>query len=166
MSDYTDAAKLYFYSNPSDDVLLETIEITHPLLSETIRLVKNREDLDLTLEDSMTHTFEGVGFNLTLPPAGDNGLQDLSLAIDNTEHKVTDFVNTIKGSKIPAQVKYRPFLLSDLTQPQISFPLVLFLRNVTLTAFDGVGRASFADLINKKFPSENYTRARFPSLGG
>lgn len=166
MSEYTDAIKEAFASAPSDDVVLDTLEISHPDLAQTLYLVKNREDLTLSLEDSSSHLFEGVGFRLALPPAGDNGLQDLSLTIDNVDRRITDLVRAIKASKVPAEVKYRPYLSSDLFHPQVDVPLVLYLRNVSLTAFEAQGRASFADVLNRRFPRENYTRERFPSLGG
>jgi hypothetical protein len=165
-AEYTAAVKEAFASAPSNVVVLDTLEISHPDLGATLYLVKNRENLTLSLEDSSSHEFEGVGFRMSLPPAGENGIQDLSLAIDNTDRRITDLINVIKASKVPAEVKYRPYLSSDLLHPQTNVPLILYLRNVTLSVFEATGRASFADIINRKFPRENYTRDRFPSLGG
>lgn len=164
-ADYTEAIKEAFASAPTNDTVLETIELSHPLLAGPIYLVKNLEDLTLTLEDATSHLFEGVGFQLSLPPAGDNGLQDLSLSIDNTDRRITDFIKTVKASLDPVEVKYRPYLSSDLTQPQLNVPLVLYLRGLSVTLFEASGKASFADIINRKFPSILYTRAMFPSLG-
>lgn len=164
-AEYTAAIKEAFASAPSNVALLETLEISHPSLSETLYLVANREDLTLALEDSSSHVFKGVGFKLTLPPVGDSGLQDLTITIDNVDRRITDFVNAVKASKTPVEVKYRPYLSDDLIHPQFDVPLVLYIRTVNLTVFQAVARASFADVINKRFPNDIYTRARFPSLG-
>ena len=57
------------------------------------------------------------------------------------------------------------YLSNDLTQPQLDPPLSLILQDVQITMLQVSGRATFADVINKKWPTEYYTRARFPSLG-
>lgn len=150
---------------PSNVAILETLEISHPSIGGTIYLVKNREDLTLTLEDDSEHLFEGVGFRMTLPASGDNGIQSLTLAIDNVDRRVSDFLNTAKDYQTPVTVKYRPYLSNDYTTPQIETPLVLYLTDISVTVMEITGKASFADLLNKKFPTELYTRARFPSIG-
>lgn len=161
----SDAIKEAYAVCPSDVAVLETLEISHPSIGGTIYLVKNREDLTLTLEDDTEHIFEGVGFRMTLPSSGDNGSQSLTLAIDNVDRRVSDFLNTAKNYPDPVTVKYRPYLSSDLTTPQMNPPLVLFLTDVMVNVFEVSGKASFADILNKKFPTELYTRARFPSIG-
>lgn len=161
----TAAIKEAYASAPSNEVILETIALTHSALGAPIYLVKNREDIIATLETAEVVTFEGASFKLTLPPTGDNGLQQLSLSIDNVDRRITDFVNTVKKSTEAVQVAYRVYLASDLSQPQTSPPLILSLGDISLNAFEASGRASFADIVNKKAPSEYYTRSRFPSLG-
>lgn len=162
---YTQAYKEALASVPSDDVVLETLEISHSLLSSSIFLVKNREDLTFTLEDSSTQLFTGCGFGLVLPPAGADGLQELQLQLDNIDLTITDFVNTVKRSREAVVVKYRPYLSSDLTTPQMSPPLTLTLSDIIIGTVDATGKASFADILNKKAPSELYSRNDFPSLG-
>lgn len=161
----TAALKEAYASAPSNVVVLETITLVHPLLEAPIYLVKNRENITATLETDEEVEFLACAFKMSLPPSGDNGLQELALSIDNVDRRITDFVNLVKKSKDPVQVYYRPFLSSDLSQPQMSPPLVLTLGDISLTLFEATGRASFADIINKKCPSELYTRSRFPSLG-
>ncbi len=161
----TAAIKEAYASAPSNEVILETIALTHSALAAPIYLVKNREDIVATLETAATVTFEASSFRLTLPPTGDNGLQQLSLSIDNVDLRISDFVNTVKKSTEPVQVYYRAYLASDLTQPQTDPPLVLSLSDISVSLFEASGRASFADLVNKKAPSEYYTRSRFPSIG-
>lgn len=153
-------------TNPSNVVYLRTIELAHPLVTPSIYMVDDRKDWDLDLEDSGgTKTFEAVAFRLDLPGSGDQGLQELTLEVDNIDDRVTDFINTVKASKDEVTLTYRVYLASDVTGPQNDPPLALVLKDIVVTP-DGVvtGRATFADLINKPFLTEFYTRARFPGL--
>lgn len=161
----TAAIKEAYASAPSDEVILETIALVHSALAAPVYLVRDRVDLIADLETSETVTFKASSFRLTKPPAGDNGIAPLSLSIDNVDRSITDFVNTVKKSTEPVQVYYRAYLASDLTQPQTNPPLVLSLSDISLNVFEASGRATFADIVNKKAPSEYYTRSRFPSLG-
>ncbi len=162
----SDAIKEAYACAPSNVVVLETIQLTHASIAEDIFLVRNKEDLTLTLEDASTQLFEGAGFRLSLPQSGDSGLQELSIGVDNVDRRISDFFNEAKNFQTPVECIYRPYLSNDLTQPQMDPPLVLYLSDVQITVFEVTAKASFADLINKKFPSESYIRSRFPSLGG
>ena len=160
-----EAIKEAYALAPSDEVILETLEITHPAEGETLYFIKQRVPFDLTLETGETVTFEPVGFNFSLPAAGENGRQDMTITIDNTDRRISDFINDAKTYPEPVRVIYRPYLSSDLTTPQMNPPLSLTLNDVSISVFNITARASFADVINRKFPSEYYTRKRFPSLG-
>lgn len=164
-SPYLPAIKEAFAVATSNVAHLDTLEISHPSLPNKIRIVKNRTDLTLTLETGESVLFDGTAFRMALPPSGDNGLQELTISIDNVDRQVSDFLNSVKSSSLPPQITYRPYLSNDLTEPQMDPPLVLFLSDAKVTVFEATGRASFADLINKKFPTETYTRDRFPGLG-
>jgi hypothetical protein len=161
----SEAIKEAYASAPSNVAVLETLEISHPSIGGTIYIVKNREDLTLTLEDDTEQLFEGVGFRMALPASGDNGVQELTITIDNVDRRISDFLNTAKDYQTPVVVKYRPYLSNDLTTPQMENPIVLFLTDVRVTVFEINAKASFADILNKKFPTQLYTRSRFPSIG-
>lgn len=164
----TEALKEAFTLCPSSLVYLATLEINHPDAVAPIYIVQDRKDWDLTLEGTGgVKTFEACTFRFSLPASGDNGIQELTIAIDNVDRRISDFINAVKESPEPVSVIYRPYLSTDPTTPQMNPPLVLNLRDIQITAVQITGRASFADIINKPFPhpSEIYTRERFPSLG-
>lgn len=162
---YLPAIREAFAVATAGDPPLDTIQVSHPSRPDSIYLVKNREDLDLTLETGTTITFKGCAFRMALPPSGDNGLQELTVAVDNVDREASDYLDSVKTTGVPVQVTYRPYLNSVRTEPQMDPPLVLFLGDAKITVFEVTGRASFADLINKKFPTQLYVRSRFPSLG-
>lgn len=166
MNDALQAAIREAYASaPSHVAILETLEISHPAVGGTIYLVKNSEDLTMKLENGTSVLFEAAGFRMTLPAVTEDGLQELRIAIDNVDRRISDFLDQAKNSTETVKVKYRPYLSTDLETPQMNPPLELNLTDVSVTVFEVTARATFADIINKKFPSDIYTRARFPSLG-
>jgi hypothetical protein len=164
--DLTDAIKEAWAMAPSDVVYIETIEISHPNIDAPLRFVAGYENIEADLEDGGgTVTFEAGAFKMTLPNAGKDGIQSLQLAVDNVDRRIGEFCRLAAEFEEPVQVTYRPYLSTDLTTPQMDPPLILFLREVSVNDFQVSGRATFADIVNKKFPSQLYTRKRFPSLG-
>jgi len=165
---YSEAIKEAYASAPTDIVIIDTLEISHPSLpGGTMWLSKTLVDYTLTLEDGVTNQlFSATGFEFKLPAAGENGLQELDIVIDNVDRRVSEFMNAVKDSKDPVKLTYRPYLSTDLTAPQLDPPLVLNVTDVKADVFKVTARATFADLLNKKHPLQMYTRARFPSLGG
>lgn len=156
-----------YASVPAAQVILETIELSHPSLPDgTLYMVQAREDITATLETAESVTFKAVPFRFTLPASGRNGRQELRLSIDNIDRAVSDFVEAVMAYNSPVSVVYRPYLADDLTAPQMDPPLRLTLSEISMNLVEASGRASFADILNRKFPYELYTRERFPSLGG
>lgn len=150
---------------PSDVAVLDTIEISHPDSPEVYYLAANTEDLDLTLETAAVETFSAAAFRLSLPETSDGAIQNMTLSLDNTDRRIIDFINIVKESTTPVECRYRPYLSNDLTQPQMDPPLLLHITDITIGLLEIVATATFLNLTNMKFPSELYTRARFPSIG-
>lgn len=161
-----EAVKEAYACAPSDEVHLETLEISHPGLPTPIRLVKNRENITATLETEEVVEFEGAAFRMSRPAAGENGLQVLTLSIDDVDRRVSDFMNAAKAFTTPVTCVFRPYLASDLSEPQMDPPLVLYLRDISADDYQVTAKATFTDLLNRRFPSECYVRSKFPSLGG
>lgn len=151
---------------PSEVATLDTLEISHSLVAEPIRIVDNLVDLDLTLETAATETFRACAFELALPKNDEGGITHLELTIDDVGQEVSDFVNLVKSSAESIVVKYRPYLSNDLATPQMNPPLRLWLSDISQTKIQVTAKASFLDLVNKAHIRELYTRAKFPSLAG
>jgi hypothetical protein len=166
MSSWKDAIKEAYASAPKGVVIYETIQIHHESFSPDFFLVDQRGDKSLPLaEGEEPIVFTASGFRFTLPPTGENGTQDLRIAIDNVDRRISDFIKQVVGTNTPVVVTYRPYLSNDLTKPQLDPPLQLNLRDLKITTLQVSGRASYADILNMPFPNEYYTRTRFPSLG-
>lgn len=161
----SDAIKEAYAVAPVNVRVYETLEISHESIESPIYIVQDFRELTATLETYEEVTFQPIWFNFTLPAANESGRQDLSITIDNIDRQVSDFIALAKESKTPVYITYRPFLSSDLTQPQLNPPLRLTLQDVNITLTSVSGKAIFADVVNKKWPTEYYTRSRFPSIG-
>lgn len=163
MSNWQAAIREAYATSRTDIVYLDTLEISNPATG-TLYLVQDRVDNIFRLEDGSDHLFTACGFRFSLPAVSANGLQDLALAIDNVDRRASDFITSAIGSGKPVQVIYRPYMSNDLLTPQLNPPLVLYLTDIVISALDVSGRATFADLLNRRFLTERYTHARFPSL--
>ena len=161
-----DALKEVYALAPNDRVALDTLQLSHPSLDESIYMVQDRIPWDFTLEDGETiKTFEPVPFRFTPPAAGDNGVLELGISIDNIDRRVFDFIESLDdGTNSAVEVIYRPYLSDDPTTVQMTPPLVLFLSDIRIDAFEITGRATFTNIVNKQYLTEYYDRQRFPGL--
>lgn len=165
---FTEAIKEAYALAPSTKVILHTLEIEQLGVQDSIWIVQSRRTVEAVTEDSVLRTFEPVGFQFALPPSNEEGFRSLTISIDNVGRRVMNFVTTAleqTGPRTPVVMRYRPYLSDDLTAPQMDPPLELYLKDIQINTHSVSGRATFADVVNKKFPSELYTRERFPALG-
>lgn len=160
-----DAIKEAYAVAPSNKFIFDTLEIRQPGVQDPIFIVKSPRALVALDENAVSRTFLPCGFLFTLPTENEEGFRSLNISVDNIDRAVSDFVDAAKSEEVPVEVVYRPYLSDDLTQPQMIPPLVLYLKDIQVTEFQVSGRATFMDLVNRKFPSELYTRKRFPTLG-
>lgn len=150
-------------SVPSNVVIHHTLELTHPAFAAPFRLIQELQGRTLKLEDGSSADFEPAAFKFTLPPAGDNGVQELGIQMDNTDQRISDTIDAVLLNPEPIVVRYRAYLSSS-DEPEMDAPLTLYLSDLRITATDVTGRASFADIVNRQFLSEPYTTRRFPGL--
>lgn len=163
---FQDAIKEAFTVAPTNKVILHTLEIRQTGVQSPIYIVQAHRRIIARLEDGITTAeFEPVGFQFTLPPSTEDGFRSLNISIDNVGRRVNDFIEAAKSQDVPVEVVYRPYMSDDLEHPQMMPPLVLYLKDVQITATQVVGRATFMDIVNKRFPNQLYTRERFPALG-
>ena len=150
---------------PTDKHVIHTLEIRQTGVQLPIFISKTRVGIIAFDEDGEDHSFIACGFDFSLPPSSEDGFLSLTVAVDNIDRKACDFIDTASQSIVPVEVVYRPYLSDDLSVPAMNPPILLFLKDVQITTFQVVGKCTFMDLVNKKFPSELYLRDRFPALG-
>lgn len=160
---YSDAIKEAYSICPSDKTLVDTLEIRHPD-KESIFLVRDYAEFVGTLETGEQVTFVPMAFDFKLPKSADTGAQSLDVAMDNTNNQVAEYLESVRSSLKPVTLIYRPYLSEDPSKPQMSPPLTLTLTSALITTAQVSGRATYADIVNKKFPNDYYTPRRFKNL--
>lgn len=150
---------------PTNVVYLYTLQIHHPDVITDIFLVRDRVNHTFSIEGAVSKLFTACGFRFALPPQNDEGIPQMTIGIDDVDNQVSNYLKSVKESQVPITITYRPYLSEFPTVPQMSPPLVLYLKRARKQGPEVVGIATFADIVNKKFLTEFYTRERFPSLG-
>lgn len=161
----SDAIREAYASAPAGVVVYHTLEIKQDGVQDSIYLVQGRQPIEASDEEGYVRTFSPSSFQFTLPPSDGEGLQALTVTIDNVNRAASDFLKAAMESQVVVELVYRPYLSTDLTNAAMSPPLRLTLKDASISTTQVVGRATFMDLVNRKFPSELYTRARFPTIG-
>lgn len=160
-----EAIKEAFALAPATQTIIHTLQVRQTGVQPSIYIAQSRTGIVALDENGIEQTFLPVGFQFSLPPSSEEGFKSLDITIDNVDRKASDFVNTAKGSRQPVEMLYRPYLSDDLSRPQMIPPLILYLKDVEITEYQVKGKATFMDLVNKKYPSVLYQREHFPALG-
>ncbi|MCU0919682.1 MAG: DUF1833 domain-containing protein [Burkholderiaceae bacterium] len=159
-----------YASAPSADIIYHTLEINHPDFTVPIRVVRDSTDLDATLEataptDPSTEvTFTGYSFDVVPPDVQSEGMPTCVIEIDNVSREILAQIEATMGSTDMITVIYRQFLASNLAAPENDPPLTLTVLSISADVFRIRATCGFGDLVNKRFPSVNYTAMAFPGL--
>lgn len=102
------------------------------------------------------------GFNTRLTGSGENGLQNLSITIDDIDRKVSQFIKKATALSSPVELAFRVYLSDDLTQPQNDPPLILYVTGASRDAEGMNVTASTIDVVNAPFPRQLYRLENFP----
>lgn len=164
------ALKEAYASVPSDEVILHTLEIRHPNFTTPLRVVKDWQDLTAKLEvDAPVNageyvTFLGLAFEFVPPSSTTQASPEVQITLDNVSREIGLALESAIESMQKISLTYRPYLLSDLSMPQMSPPLNMTVMSGSINMLRATLRAGFSDFANMRFPSQVYTAARFPGL--
>lgn len=173
---WDEAIQEAYVSNPSDDVIVHTIEfrnvdiVDENGVAAAMRFVQGQDEFEGGLERTAELNpgemvlFLPAAFGFELPATREGELPKFKLSIDNVGKILMDPLQQATTSFAPIYVTYRPYLLSNPSKPQMDPPLTLRLHAVKADNMKVEGVATFDDVMNKIFPAANYTRDRFPLL--
>lgn len=169
-STLTQAIKEAYASAPSNVIIYHTIELWHPAFSAPIRVVRDYTDLTATLEASAPRnastavTFVAFNFEFTKPEVSSTGLPEVTLTMDNVDRAIVANIEAALSTTDLVTVIYREFISSDLTAPQNNPPLSLIITSVVADLYKVTAVASFPNLMNKRFPTLEYSAETFVGL--
>lgn len=166
----SEAIKEAYASAPSNLIIYHTLEIRHPSFTQPIRIVRDIVDLVATLEADApanpgeTVTFVRYAFDFIKPEVNSNGVPQMQITIDNVDRIIGASIEGALGSTDLVEVTYREYISTDLTGPQNDPPITLQVMAVTVDMFKVTATCGFPDLMNRKFPTVEYTSETFPGL--
>jgi hypothetical protein len=170
------AIKEAYASAPTGVIVIDTLEFRHPNFRDelgvptAIRAVLGHSNLEARLEEDAPQnageyvTFIAMSFELELPNIEHIAQPEIGISIDNVSRDIEDNLMLAAASPYPIEVTYRPYLNTDLTQPQMNPPLTMTLISAEADDFRVSARASYGNAANVLCPRETYNVARFPGL--
>lgn len=163
-STLSQAIKEAYASAPSDVIVYHTLEINHPSFTQPIYVVRDWTDLTATLETSEEVTFIRYAFDLTKPEVSATGVPQCQVTIDNVSREILANIQLALQSIDKITMTYREYISTDLSGPQNDPPLTMTVLSIKADVFRITATAGFGDMVNKRFPSQEYTAERFPGL--
>lgn len=166
----SDALAEAYASAPAAEVVLHTLEFRHGAFPSPVRVVRDRQDFTATLEATApanpgeSVTFVALGFDFALPTAERATVSEIEITLDNAAAELMPYLDLAAQSEDLIEVTYRPYLASDPSGPQTDPPVTMTVMAASADVFRVRARAGFADLANRRFPSEIYDGERFPGL--
>jgi len=154
-----------YTSAPSGEIIIETLEISHPNFSQIYYITNCGKDVTAQDEATNSRLFQYFPFSIVLPASSDNGFEDLSITMSNvTRIFVYELERASENVKEPIKFIYRAYASSQLLVPGFVLP-ELSSTEVVVSEQTVTARASFIDLVNRNFPNQVYTPKQFPMLG-
>lgn len=157
---------------------LTTISLYHAAFEDeygrrtAVYAVQDYEPLEATIEiDATTFDagstviFQPVAFEFTRPPESDSQqAPSVQLKVDGVAKHLMPHLKAASQSQTPILMVVRTYMANDTSEPHEKPPMRLILRNVSCDKTSVTATASYADLINQKFPRVTYTRENHPGL--
>ncbi len=125
------AIKEAYASAPAGVIVIHTLEFRHPNFLDdynqptAIRVVLGHKNLTARLEataplnPSAYVTFVPLAFDLDLPNIEHIATPEIGISIDNVSREIEDNLTIAAASPYPVEVTYRPYLNTNLTNPQM-----------------------------------------------
>lgn len=165
-----------YASNPSDVIVLNTLELIHPdFIDElgnptAIRVVRDNVNLkaflesDAPLNAAQEVEFIALSFDLEFPPVNTTPVPEITLTLDNVGKEIIKYLDKAASSNEMIKMIYRPYLSCDLSTPHMNPPLTLVLSDINANVLRITAKARMMDIGNKSFPAESYTVKKYPGL--
>lgn len=153
---FTNTLKANLIRTSVDESPIVLIEISNPLLSNPIRLVRDNKDV---VSNGITYT--ACMFDVSLPSEQEKEMPKATLAVDNVSRTLTRFFEQLQGGP-DTSVRFIQILRSD--PDVLEYDITLDLVNVSVTPFRVTGTLSFDNLANKQSVTRIYNKVTAPGL--
>lgn len=141
----------------TDEVFLNCLRISHPSLTDDIRLVCSKRNLTHAGEE-----YIALGFTVRLPNDSEEGVAQFAVELDNTDRRIVKAVRGMAGG-VPATMTFFAVLASNTESVEVG-PYEATMREVPYDFQKVTGACNFEDHLNQKYPAHSFTPNRFPGL--
>lgn len=170
------ALKEAYASAPANIIIYPTLELYHPAFLDAngqpnpIYVVKDYQNLSARIENLALRnggklvTFIAFNFEFTKPEVSSDNVPQINISMDNVDRSIVANIEKTMGTFEQIKVIYREYISSDLEVPQNNPPIEMTIISITADIFKINATAGFPNLMNKKFPTIEYTLDKFPGL--
>lgn len=160
----TQALREAMATAPADEVVYDTLELSHPGFTEPLRVIADRVALDARLETGTLVTFVPYAFRLTPPEVADDAAPALAVEIDNVDRLILAQLDAAVSSESPVNLVWRRFVASTAQTGPAATPVTVPLTEASADVLTIHGRASHDTLYDRVFPGLTYEIDDFPGV--
>ena len=151
----SDAFTREVYAAVTDDVLLVLLTISHPDLTDDIRVVNNTENITSSGDEYLA-----VGFDIQLPDDEAKREPRATIRIDGVAQELTAHLRSVNSAVAVSFGVIRAATPDVIERTYPGFKL----RNVEIDALTVSGELTLDDLVIEPFPAHAFVPATFPGL--
>ena len=160
------------YASPTAGVVVyHTLEIWNAALSAPIRVVRDEVALDARIEAGAPRnagalvTFAAYAFDIVPPDQTTTSVPSCTIEIDNVDRLILSQLDAAVTSGTTITIMYRQYLSTTRTVGPENNPVwVLTALSISATPQRIRMTAGFPDLLNRKFPAQEYDPEVFRGL--
>lgn len=141
----------------TDEVLLNCLVLSHPDLTDDIRVVASKQNLTHAGQE-----YIALGFLVRLPNDSEEGAAQFYFELDNTDRRIVEAARSLGGAE-PATVTFFAVLASDPESVEVG-PYEATLREISYDFAKVTGACNFEDHLNQAYPGWSFTPNNFPGL--
>lgn len=153
----------YYCSGSSEQVPLQTLEITSPGWSEALLLCQGFEDQQCTTEDSRVLLFTASGMDIALPKSDGSARQDIQFGLDNVSRVAQSLLAQSIDAQADVTITRRMYLWPNLSAPAEP-PSVMTATGASFNSSAAQVKAGLLDLLNTAWPRTRYTLQLAPGI--
>jgi hypothetical protein len=169
--DFSDAYMEAMARAPVSRTIIDTLELYHPSWPEPIRIARDQQDLQATLEDDAPFnagevvTFTALPVDVQWPDESDDQkATSARLSIDGVSAFVSQYLDASLETLDPISVILREYASDDTSRPCRLPALQLELQDVALNEQRITASAIYTDPVNRSFPGKDYQSREYPGL--
>ncbi|SNS00438.1 protein of unknown function [Humidesulfovibrio mexicanus] len=141
----------------TDEVFLNCLRISHPNLTDDIRLVCSKRNLTHAGKEYIAYAF-----TVRLPNDSEEGVAQFAVELDNTDRRIVEAARSMAGGQ-PATAVFFAVLASDPESVEVG-PYEATMREISYDFQKVTAACNFEDHLNQAYPAHSFTPNRFPGL--